>query len=472
MLAPGQGAEQVVLLQRVGLVVVERGGLLAIEEEHQVGVDILVDTVAVVYGPLRAVVQQVFAEGYVGVAVAQGGEYGGHDVDLLCHTALDAARQLTRRVEDEYWRREEPERGAVLVMGGLVGVVGSEHKDGVAEPRLPGRGLEETAQGIVGVADALVHWQGAEWEAALVGLGDDEGVVRRGGEDGRHEGLRHVAHGQCIVLQERLVPDGPGAVEVGIAVEAWVGRVLGAAIVVGKACAAGEGLEAHGTVLGTVEEGCGVALGAKGAGHAAHLVERGGGEEEGLYEHGYRREDGGHAVDALAAVGEGVFPCEGVGQERVDKGGEAAVGAGIQVAVVEAYVFAAEALDYEHHHVLGLQRSAAVGGVERGVEAVHGVVVHVVRVGEGLFAGGAYHRERRVEHDGGLGGSVHILVGIADGDGADGGGEASAHGTNRERYQEGQNGGLHDVVAPARALYRATGFHIEPKQYQEQGDAE
>ena len=92
-------------------------------------------------------------------------------------------------------------------------------------------------------------------EALAVFLGYDVGVMAAGGKDGGHERLLHLRHLGAVVLQERLIPDGPGAVELLFAAKALVSAEVLTAIVVFESRAAGEGLESHGTALGAVEEG-------------------------------------------------------------------------------------------------------------------------------------------------------------------------------------------------------------------------
>ena len=61
-------------------------------------------------------------------------------------------------------------------------------------------------------------------------------------------------------LEKLLVPDGPGAVKISVAMEIGVGIELVAPVVTFEARGAGKGLEAHRTVLSAVEEGGGIAL--------------------------------------------------------------------------------------------------------------------------------------------------------------------------------------------------------------------
>ena len=73
-----------------------------------------------------------------------------------------------------------------------VGVVAGEHEEGVLEPGLLGSRLEEAADGLVGITDALVDFKALVRELLAVLLGHDERMVTGGGEDGRHEGLLHA----------------------------------------------------------------------------------------------------------------------------------------------------------------------------------------------------------------------------------------------------------------------------------------
>ena len=211
-LGVGGVGEEVVVLEGVEDVVVEACGLLAVEEEGVVAFDVLVDVVAVVNGPRGLVgVEHVLAESGVGLVVAEDAEDGGHDVDLLHDAGEEACGELTGGVVDGYGDGEEACGGEAFGVLELVGVVGGEDEEGVAEPGLLAGGLEEAAQGVVGVLDGAVDGQGAAGEGTLVALGDAEGVVRGGGEEAHHEGLvEALGDGVGGELEELLVPDGSG----------------------------------------------------------------------------------------------------------------------------------------------------------------------------------------------------------------------------------------------------------------------
>ena len=69
--------------------------------------------------------------------------------------------------------------------------------------------------------------------------------------------------------------------------------------------------------------------------------------------------------------------------------------------------------------------------------------------GEGFLSDGADKGEGGVKDNGGLGGAVDVLVGIADGDGAHRSGEASTHPTNGQGDEEQKGKGIDEVVLNA-----------------------
>ena len=139
-----------------------------------------------------------------------------------------------------------------------VRMIAGEHEDGVLEPRLTAGGLEELADGHIRIADALLDLEVLLRELLAIALRHHEGVMAGGCEDGRHEGLLQFTHLLGIELQEGLVPDGPGAVEV---VSALGGLKFRATIVALETGLLGKGLETHAAVFCPMEEGGLIALG-------------------------------------------------------------------------------------------------------------------------------------------------------------------------------------------------------------------
>ena len=413
--------------------------------------DILVDAIEVVHGPgiFGRGVQQVDAEGKVGLRVVEHAQHGGQDVDLLGYLVDDLrlALGVTGLIDDD-GRAESAEVGLVIGVVGEVRVVAGQHEDGVLEPVLATGFLEEPAKGHVGIADAFVDLDAFLGEAVPVFLGHDVGVVAAGREDGRHEGLAHLGHLRGEVLEEGLVPDGPGAVEGVGTLETVVGLEVLTAVVLLEARSSGEGLEAHGASLGAVEEGRRVALGCQERGDAADLVHRGGSEEEGLDEHGDAREDAGHAVDGLAPVAEGPAEGDALGDEGVDEGGIAFVETAFEVGVQGTDILASEALDDEHDDILPdetVARSGMDGAVDR--RELLGVV-EVVGEGEDIGVDGAVDGEGGIEHECCFDGAVGELVGIRDGDGAHGCGETATDACHHKGGHSGQREQHREVVVP------------------------
>ena len=88
------------------------------------------------------------------------------------------------------------------------------------------------------------------------------------------------------------------------------------------------------------------------------------------------------------------------------------------VIVKRPNIFLAITLHDEHHHVLPLHRAAVGREMDWAVNHVQLITGEELGVGEHILVDGANHRERGVQNQRSLGWSVHLLIGIADGDGA------------------------------------------------------
>ena len=98
------------------------------------------------------------------------------------------------------------------------------------------------------------------------------------------------------------------------------------------------------------------------------------------------------------------------------------------VGVECSYVVASEALDNEHHDILAVEGDGVPpGGVHRTIDTLQFVSPEVVRHHKDGLADGANQRERGVQHQGRIGRTLSILVGIGNGDGAHGRCEAPTH---------------------------------------------
>ena len=134
-------------------------------------------------------------------------------------------------------------------------MVAGQHKDSVLEPGLTTGCLKELTQCHIRIADALVHDDTFLWIDVFVFLRYLIGMMTRCRKDSRHKGLFHLRHLGAVILQERLIPDGPHAVKILVAIKTRVFIKVLTSIVFLEACAACEGHKAHRTTLGTMEEG-------------------------------------------------------------------------------------------------------------------------------------------------------------------------------------------------------------------------
>ena len=414
-------------------------GLFAVELQHVAVLHVLVGAVQVVDGKglLGRSLHQVDAEREVGLVVADEAQQRGHDVNLLCHGGAHARLHLPAAgVVDDDGRAEASDVAFVFGMVALVGVVAGDDEQRVLEPRLSAGFAEEAAQRHVGVAYALVDGQLLLLVDVAILLGYLERVVRRRGEKCRHERLLHLRHLRAVVLQEGLVPDAPVAIEVGVAPETAVGGIVFATVVLLESRLVGESHEAHRPAVGIVEEGCLVAVLGQQSADAGVRVHRGRCEDEGFHKHRDAAQHRGHAVDALTAVAERMTEHQTFLDERVDAGRVALVAAALQVAVEGADVFASEALDDEDDDVLLRGQRVGWRRLVDGRKHLCSLVGTVVPIGhrEHALADGADEGKRRVQHHGALCRTVHILVGIVDGDGSNAVAQSAATAADAQRH--------------------------------------
>ena len=275
----------------------------------------------------------------------------------------------------------------------------------------------------------------------LVLVGNNVGMMTAGREDGSHERFLHLRHLRGIVLQEGLVPDGPHAVEILVTAETLVVVIVLTSVIFLETRGTREGLESHRTALGSVEEGRLVAFARKQGSNATHLIHRGRRQEERFHKHRDTAQYRGHAVDALAPVAIRMGERDALGNERIHARGVAFIPAVFQGLVERPDILAPEALHNEHHHVLPsktritrISRNTRI--MDWGIDALHLVLILIIfGHGEDGLADGPIEREGGVEHQSRLNGTIHILVGIRDGDGTDGCGEAAADAGHYKRCQ-------------------------------------
>ena len=134
-------------------------------------------------------------------------------------------------------------------------MVGSNHKESILIPRHSLSFLKEFAKSIICIAYALMDFYTLFRINLFIFLRHNIRMMRRSCEESCHKRLFHLTHFGSIELHERLVPYSPCAIEILVAIKSLVGIILRASEIVGKACGTSKSLEAHRTILCTMEEG-------------------------------------------------------------------------------------------------------------------------------------------------------------------------------------------------------------------------
>ena len=292
-------------------------------------------------------------------------------------------------------------------------------------------------------------------------------MVRRHCEDRSHKGLAHLSHLCAVVLQERLVPNAPVGVEIGIASEPLVGVIVLPAVVVLEARLIGKGQKTHAAAVGTMEEGRLIAPLREVSGNArigVHACRR---EHKGLYELRNTAQHRGHTIYALTPVAVRIIPHGALLDELIHVRREAFILASEVHRVESAYILAPEALYDDDYHVLlhgFMLRLGMADGVEHGCCRFH--VGIIIRHGKHALAYRAQHGERRVEHQCAVGRACYVLVGVVDGDGSDARLQSTAASSHAQRCGSGQASQLYEAVLHAALGCRivclvGAGHHVE-----------
>ena len=345
--------------------------------------------------------EHVLAEGKVGLLVVKQRKQSGGDVGLLNEPGgVALCGQLATGCVEEDGDEETAHLVVVVVTARHTAVVGTEDEDGVVEPGLVLHLLEELPDGVVGIADDLVHGNLATGEFVLILVGYLERVMTRSRENGEEEGfalLRDFVGSVGEVFQVRLVEDGPGAVEV------LVVAILVHAVVAVKTNGVAESLETQCGVGSTMEKGGGVALLLEHLGQALQGVV--GVEVVAIRLDVARntRKACRHGIDRANAVSKAILETVALREQRVEEGCVTLVAAAVLVFVEETHVLHREALHEEDHHIEFLHLAALGGDVVDGIEdAVELLGWKEFGVGITSFVQGGYEGEGCVEHDGRL----------------------------------------------------------------------
>ena len=167
--------------ERIGAEAISRSDLLTVELQEIVVLQILVAT-ELGY-PMQGKgtclgSKHVGAEGDIGMVVVEQREHRRHDVGLLHDALRVVAVQVGQagRIEDD-GHGVAAQRGGVEGVDVVAGVVGRDDEQRAVEPRRAAGRLEEPAQGVVGVGNALLQLAFALGETVGVALRQAEGIV-------------------------------------------------------------------------------------------------------------------------------------------------------------------------------------------------------------------------------------------------------------------------------------------------------
>ena len=181
-------------------------------------------------------------------------------------------------------------------------MVTGQHEDRILKPRLLTHLLKKLPDGHVRITDAFMDDKPFLRILLLILLRDGIRMMTACREHSRHKRLLHLTHLRGIVLQERLVPDGPHPVEVIITAKSFVSIIVLPTVILLETRGSGKSLKTHRSPLCPVEERRLITLSGQQRRNATHLIHRGRGEDERLYKHRDTRQNTRHPVNTLPAV--------------------------------------------------------------------------------------------------------------------------------------------------------------------------
>lgn len=121
--------------------------------------------------------------------------------------------------------------------------------------------------------------------------------------------------------------------------------------------------------------------------------------------------------------------------QRINKRSISLVLTVFQPLIEAADILTAEALDNDDHHILLALYERIRRGMDRRIDGIQLLLRIVIRYYEDWLIDSADDGERSIQHDGSLLRTLHILIGIADGDRTNCRGETSTHTCYAERHE-------------------------------------
>ncbi len=218
---------------------------------------ILINPVQIVHRPrvLLLRVQHINPKPEVRLRIVQHPHQCRQDINLLGNLVLYLRLSLLIPGLIDNNRRTEPAQVRLIIrMVGEVRMVTGQHEDRILKPRLLAHLLKKLPDGHVRIADALMDDKPLLRKLLLILLRDGIRMMTARCEHSRHKRLLHLTHLRGIVLQERLVPDGPHPVEVIITAKSFVSIIVLPTVILLETRGSGKGLKTHRSPLCPVEE--------------------------------------------------------------------------------------------------------------------------------------------------------------------------------------------------------------------------
>ena len=133
--------------------------------------------------------------------------------------------------------------------------------------------------------------------------------------------------------------------------------------------------------------------------------------------------------------------------QRVNKRCITLILATIEPLIEAANILSTEAFYNDHHYVFLALHQRIRRMMDRRIDGIELLFCIVVWHLKDRFINSTNEREWSIEHDGCLLRTFHILVGIADGDGAHGCGESASHTCNTERHKDNKTNCLYYIIS-------------------------
>ena len=230
-------------------------------------------------------------------------------------------------------------------------MVTGQHEDRILKPRLLTHLLKELPDGHIRIPDTLMDDKPLLGILLLIFLRDGIRMMTARCEHSRHKRLLHLTHLRGIVLQERLVPDGPHPVEVIITAKSFVSIIVLPTVILLETRGSGKGLKTHRSPLCPVEERRLITLPGQERRYTTYLIHRGGCKDERLHKHRDTRQNTRHPVNTLPAVTITILKCHALPDQLIHVRRISFILSPFQRLIQRPDILPSKTLHDQHNHV-------------------------------------------------------------------------------------------------------------------------